>query len=89
MALGANRGAVAWQVLRGLATVTALGILAGLALGWTANQWLRAFLFGIDPADGAVSVTAVMTIVAMSLASCSIPLRRALSIEPADALRRE
>jgi len=30
-----------------------------------------------------------MTIVAMSLASCSIPLRRALSIEPADALRRE
>ena len=89
MALGANRGAVAWQVLRGLATVTALGILAGLALGGTANQWLRAFMFGIDPADGAVSVTAVMTIVAMSLASCSIPLRRALSIEPADALRRE
>ncbi len=80
---------MAWQVLSGVSTVTAAGIVAGLALGWTANQWLRAFLFGIDPADGQVSVTAVMVIVAMSLASCSMPLRRALGIEPADALRRE
>jgi hypothetical protein len=89
MALGADRPAVAWQVLGGLAGITALGIATGLGLSWMVNRWIRAFLFGVGPNDPVVAAIVVALLALVIVMSCLVPLRSALAIEPAEALRRE
>jgi putative ABC transport system permease protein len=89
MALGADRRAVAWQVLGGLAAITAFGMATGLGLSWMVNRWIRAFLFGVGPNDPVVAAIVVALLALVIVTSCLVPLRSALAIEPAEALRRE
>jgi predicted permease len=89
MALGARPAAVLALVLRqGLWPV-----LLGLAMGAVAvvhvSGVLRSELFGIEPTDpAALGVTAV-SFLAVALASCYLPARRTLSLDPVQAIRRE
>lgn len=89
MALGADRRNIAGQVLGGLGVMTVLGIASGLALSWMLNRWIRSFLFGLGPNDPVVAVAVVALLGLVIAASCVVPLRRALAIDPAAALREE
>jgi hypothetical protein len=50
---------------------------------------IRTFMFGVAPNDPVVVLTSVALLALVLLVSCFVPLRRALAIEPAEALRRE
>jgi ABC-type antimicrobial peptide transport system permease subunit len=89
MALGADHRAIAGQVLRGLVAPATVGIAAGLGLSWMVNRSIRTFMFGLGPNDPVVALTAVALLALVLVLSCLVPLRRALAIEPAEALRRE
>ncbi len=86
-ALGADRGRILALVLtQGLRTA-GVGIVLGLAGALALTRFLRSQLFGVTPRDTAVLAGATLLLLAVSVAACYIPARRATAIDPADALR--
>ena len=65
--------------------------LVGLAIGLTAGVWLmrtfRTMLFGVHPADPLTLIAVAVTLSGTALAACLIPARRAMRVDPVQALR--
>lgn len=53
------------------------------------SSLLQAQLFGVEPFDPATMLGAAALFVAIGLAACFAPARRAASIEPVEALKGE
>lgn len=89
MALGARPGDVTALVVReGLRLALAglaLGALAALGLG----RWMRSLLYEVKPADPATFAAVGVVLLAVSLAACYLPARRAARVDPLEALRAE
>jgi predicted permease len=87
VALGAEAGNVFGLVVREGMGLVAIGIAAGLGIGWFAARSLASFLYGIQPTDVATfsAVSGILALVA--LAACLIPARRAMKVSPIVALR--
>jgi predicted permease len=89
MALGASSQRVAWEIVRRALGMVLLGVALGGSAAWLAAPVLRSFLFDVEPRDLAVWATALLALVIIAAASSGLPARRAASLSPADALRRE
>ncbi len=89
-AIGARDGTVA-----GLFFLEAVGIglgggLGGYGLGWLLAQLVgRAMSASAVPPDGRVLLVTLVTAVALAVISSILPVRRAMSVEPAVVLRGE
>ncbi len=89
IALGAEPRHVLRMVLRqGLGLIVG-GCAVGLSLAAGAGHVLRGFLFGVPLLDPAVFGGAVASSVAVGLAACYGPARRATRVDPISALRCE
>ncbi len=89
VALGAARGQVVRLVLgRGL-RLTALGLAIGLAGALAVGQALRAQLYGVSPQDPVTLAGVGLLLMAVALAACAVPARRAARVDPMVALRSE
>jgi putative ABC transport system permease protein len=86
-ALGADR----WQVLALVVRHGFALVLAGLALGiagaLAASRLLTSLLFGIRPTDPATFAAAALLLVSVVGVACYLPARRAVGIDPSQALR--
>jgi putative ABC transport system permease protein len=89
LALGAPRSAVLWLV-------SSLGLrmaLAGVAIGLMgtllAARSLTGLLYGISALDPLTLGSASVVLIAIALAACALPARRAAKIDPMQALRSE
>jgi predicted permease len=89
MALGANLRDVCKLVLRqGLGLVVtgiALGILISLATG----RLIATLLFGVNPTDYVTLGVVSLLLVIVAIVACYVPMRRAMKIDPIEALRYE
>jgi ABC-type antimicrobial peptide transport system permease subunit len=85
MALGATRGRVFLMVMRQVAILLAVG---GIAAFFGARS-IRSFLFEVQPGNVGVFVLSALVLVAIGLLAAVLPARRAVSIEPMQALRTE
>jgi predicted permease len=89
VALGAQPRNVFGMVIRqglGAAVVgLTLGIAGALALGGV----LRKLLYGVTPTDPATFIAVTAILLAVAVAACLVPARRALRVDPLDALRSE
>ena len=89
MALGARASDVLRLVLREGAALIAVGLAAGLAAAWASLRVLQGQLYDLDAADPTTFGLVTVLLAAVALLACYLPARRAASIEPLTALRRE
>jgi predicted permease len=89
MALGAERGRVLWLVLREVAMLAGVGVVAGLFGAFYLTRQVESQLFGLSPNDPATLVGAVLLLLAVALLAGFVPARRATTIDPMVALRTE
>ena len=89
MALGAQRRNVLQLVLRQGATMTALGVAAGLAGAVALTRYLESLLFGLAPLDVPTYAVVAAAFAAVALLASYLPARRATLIDPLAALRHE
>jgi putative ABC transport system permease protein len=82
VALGARRPAI----LRWAGSRALLLALIGIGLGgfgcWGASRWLSTMVFGVSVGDPGVILAAAVSVVAISAMAVSIPLWRALQVDP-------
>jgi predicted permease len=89
MALGAQRSAVVWMVLRRVLLLAAVGLAISMPVALSASQLVKSFLFGTEPNDpGTLALAGVVLLSAAILAGYA-PARRASRIDPLAALRQE
>src|SRR5438132_1308702 len=89
MALGAQRGAVVWMVLRHVLLLAAVGLAISVPAALSASQLVKSFLFETQPNDpGTLALAGVVLLSAAILAGYA-PARRASRIDPLAALRHE
>jgi ABC-type antimicrobial peptide transport system permease subunit len=89
MALGATRGNVQNLVLREGMRMAVAGVAIGLVTALIAIRLLRGVLIGVGEAQTATVLFAVLLVTATALVACSIPARRAASVDPMTALRND
>jgi predicted permease len=89
IALGAQRGNITSMVLREGLSSTLIGSAIGLIVAAAISRVLASFLFGIAPLDAVTFTTTTVLFVAVGLAACYVPVRRATRIDPTQALRYE
>jgi putative ABC transport system permease protein len=89
MALGARQGSVVRSVLGDVGWTTGVGLIAGLACGLALARFVRALLFEVTPFDVmSITLPIAMLLVAAVIAAIP-PARRAVRIDPIEALRYE
>jgi predicted permease len=89
MALGSQRGAVLWAMLRPAVSWIAIGVGIGLPLAFATARAVRSQLFGLSPADPRVLAGAAILMLVLGLLAALIPARRAMRVDPLIALRSE
>ena len=87
LALGAGRGEIFASVIRRGLTPVAIGLLAGLGGTLLSGRLLGGLLFGTTASDPATLGAALALIAVVAVAACIIPARRALRVDPVEALR--
>ena len=89
MALGADRSAILWLVLgRGL-VLSAAGAAIGIGLALGLARVMQSLLYSVTARDPATFVAVPLLLVAVALAACYLPARRAVRVDPVTALRTE
>jgi ABC-type antimicrobial peptide transport system permease subunit len=88
-ALGASpRGIVSMLLREGLA-LAAVGAVIGAIGAAVLTKLLNAFLYGVTARDALTFVATPLVLAAVALAACYVPARRALRVDPSEALRYE
>jgi putative ABC transport system permease protein len=89
LALGAAPRDVATMIVRQGASVALAGAAIGLAAAMNATRLLSSLLYGVSPHDPTVFGATTVLLLAVALAACWLPARRAARLNPLDALRAE
>ena len=89
MALGAQRHDIVRALLGSVGGMTALGIAIGLVASLGIGRVLAGMLFRISPSDPVTLAGVAILFVSAALGASYLPARRALSVDPAVALRTE
>jgi ABC-type antimicrobial peptide transport system permease subunit len=89
MALGADRVAVVWMILRRSLWLVGAGLAVGVPAALLATRPLATLLYGLAPADPGTIAIGVLVLVATALVASYIPAYRASRIDPVTALRNE
>jgi len=88
LALGAPRSAVVWLVSSQGLRMALAGLVVGLLGTTLAARSLTSLLYGVSALDPLTLGSASIVLVAVALAACALPARRAARIDPMQALRR-
>ena len=89
LAIGAQPRQVLLLVLKQGLVLTVLGVVVGLAAAFALTRLLSGLLFGVEAVDVSTFTTISLLLVFVSLLACYLPARRAMRIDPLQALRYE
>ena len=89
MALGAIPRQILAMVLREASSLSAAATALGVGASWLVTRFVKSMLFGIAPSDPATMWGAAVLLLIVALGASWIPARRAASVQPMEALRRD
>ena len=89
MALGALRGTVFASVLKDGLKLALAGMALGTGLAVLLGRGMSSLLYGVRPLDPVTLLGVVAVVLATSVAALIPPARRALRVNPVEALREE
>jgi putative ABC transport system permease protein len=89
MALGGDRRHVLRYVFRMGLQVVGAGVVFGVAASAATNRLLVSQLWRTSPHDPVTLVLVIATIAIIGVLACWVPARRAIRVEPIEALRHE
>ncbi|HJS74377.1 MAG TPA: FtsX-like permease family protein, partial [Vicinamibacteria bacterium] len=89
MALGASPHRILAQVMREGFFLVAPGIAFGLAGAFALSRFLSSLLYQVNASDPATFVLVSAFLLAVAIAACYVPGRRASGLNPLQALREE
>ncbi len=89
MALGAGRNNILVMILRGALAQIIFGLVIGVPVAFACARLLASLLYGVKPADPLTFISVSLIFIAVALASCYLPARRATKVDPIVALRHE
>src|SRR5262249_42234548 len=89
MALGAQCSDVLILILREGLKFTIAGLVIGSFAASAVSQLLTKLLFGVGAADPGTFIGVTLLLAIAALTACYFPARRAMKVDPLEALRRE
>jgi putative ABC transport system permease protein len=89
MALGARRRDILRLIVRPGLALAAAGVAAGVLGAALLARLMNAVLFGVTPTDAVTYAAVSLLLIAVALAACYIPARRATRQDPLIALRTD
>lgn len=89
MALGAQRTDVLRLILGESARLAAIGLVIGIGLSFAATQLISSLLFGVKATDPLTFFIVAVVLCGVALLASYIPARRAMRLDPTEALRYE
>ncbi len=89
VALGATPGRLRRDVLAAALGVTSVGAVVGLAAALVSSRLLTALLFQVSPTDPITLAGVCVLLLGVGVGAAYLPARRAMRIDPAQALRAE
>jgi putative ABC transport system permease protein len=89
MALGAQGSDVVWLFVRRAFLPLGVGLVVGLAGALVIGRLLQSFLMQTSATDPPTLVSIAVVLIAVALAACFWPARRATRLDPVTALRYE
>ena len=89
MALGAAPAQVLRVVLMRTAVLLAIGTTIGLAMSYAGGQFFGQILYGVSAHDPITYASAIALMAVVAFIACWVPARRAIKVDPLNALRME
>jgi len=89
MALGARHADVLRMILTEGLKLVVVGMVLGIAAALMLTRLLEGMIYGVSMRDPFIFVLVNLLMVAVSLAACYVPARRAMRVDPLVALRYE
>jgi len=89
MAVGAERRHVLSMIMAEGGRLAAGGIALGLIAAFWLTRLLQHQLFEVSPTEPRVFIVVVLVLSAVALLACFFPARRAMKVNPMEALRYE
>jgi putative ABC transport system permease protein len=86
-ALGAGKGQVFSLIVREGMWLVTIGVAIGLMAAAFGGRFLSSFLFGVSATDGVTFAAVPLLLAGIALVACVVPARRAMNVEPTEALR--
>jgi putative ABC transport system permease protein len=88
-ALGAQRADVLRLIVGSGARLAAVGVAVGVAAAAVSTRALESMVYGVGVRDVGAFVGGALLLVAVALAACLLPARRATRVDPMTVLRSE
>ena len=89
MSLGADAGAILRLVVRQGMVPVAIGLAGGAVLTFVSTRALQTLVYGVSTHDPLTLTGAALLVVAVALAACGLPARRASRVNPVIAIRAD
>ena len=87
VALGAESVSVVWLVMKEGLLLASIGLIAGVGLSLSVTKLMSSLLYDTPATDRGTFVLVALTLLGIAAAACLLPARRALKIDPIQALR--
>jgi len=89
MALGAQKLDVLRLVMKDGVEMTLTGIILGVIGAFGLTRLMGSMLFGVKPTDPLTFTVVAVLLCAVAMLACYVPARRAMKVDPTEALRHE